>query len=118
MFVPKLISASVLALGVTATGAGLTDNDNAEDALEQAALANAKVTLDQAVASSASILPGARVLNAAVDTENGVPNYVIDVERNGMHRILVDIRTGDVKTVELEADNIETNPDDDKEDID
>ena len=57
-----------------------------------------KVTLDHAIAAATStIYPGSKLLEAEVDTNNGVPTYVIDVKKDGKHTVLVNIRTGEVK---------------------
>lgn len=109
-----LITASLVLLAVVVTtGATLADNDVFEDAQEMAALARANLTLDQAIAAATStIYPGSKLLEVEVDTENGVPSYVIDVEKDGTHTILVDIRTGEVKTTALESDDIGQKDDD------
>jgi uncharacterized membrane protein YkoI len=113
----RLVPASLFILAVVVTtGATLADNDVFEDAQEMAAVANAKLTLDQAIAAATStIYPGSKVIEAEVDTENGVPSYVIDLEKHGMHTVLVDIRTGEIKTPAPEPDDIETSHDEEEE---
>jgi hypothetical protein len=104
----------ILAVVIT-TGATFADNDVSEDAQEKAALANAKLTLAEAIAASTNMFPGGTVLSAAVDTENGLPGYVIDIEKDGMHRVLVDIRSGTVKAAAAEADNADNGDEDEDE---
>jgi uncharacterized protein DUF2188/peptidase YpeB-like protein len=119
MMSSRLIAASLVILAVVmTTGATFADNDDMEDAQEKAALANAKLTLAEAIAASTNMFPGGTVLGAAVDTENGVPSYVIDVEKDGMHRVLVDIRSGTVQAAGSEADNADSGDEDEDEDED
>jgi peptidase YpeB-like protein len=102
----ELIAASLVIPAVVTIIVNLTGTDVLEDVKEMAAVANAKVTLDQAIAAATStIYPGSTLLEAEVDTKNGIPSYVIDVERNGKHTVLVNIRTGEVKTTALEPDD-------------
>ena len=102
----RLIAVSLVIPAVVTISVSLADTNVLEDVKEMAALANAKVTLDQAIAAATStIYPGSKVLEAEVDTKDGVPSYIIDVERKGKHRVLVNIRTGEVETTALEPDD-------------
>jgi uncharacterized membrane protein YkoI len=100
MIVPKLLLSSTILLTLSA-------DDKMENALERAALAEAKLTLVEAMAACASYFHGGTVIKAEVDTENGIPSYVIDIKRNGRHRVLVDIRTGKLTITAPEADDLE-----------
>lgn len=102
----RLIAVSLVIPAVVTISVSLADTDVLDDVKEMAALANAKVTLDHAIAAATStIYPGSTLLEAEVDTKNGIPSYVIDVERNGKHTVLVNIRTGEVKTTALDVEN-------------
>jgi uncharacterized membrane protein YkoI len=126
----RLVAAFLVVLAVVATtGMTLADDDAAEDAAERAALANAKLTLDQAIVAASTAFPGGKVLESEVDTEDGVPSYVIDIEKDGLHSVIIDIRSGAIKTAAMEADDIDTkgggdddanehNDDEDEEDDD
>jgi hypothetical protein len=119
MIMPKLILASLVVLvGVTTAGVVLAHDDKSEDAMEKAALAEAKLTLAEAIAAAQALVPGGLVLEAQVDTENGVPTYVIDLDKNGMQRVLIDIRSGQAKTVPSEAGKSENGDDEDEDDDD
>ena len=106
----RLIAGSLITLAAAATGVTLADTDVLEDLREMTALATTKVTLDHAVAAATStIYPGSKLLEAEVDTNNGIPSYVIDVEKEGKHTVLVNIRTGEVKIRHGDEDEGEDN---------
>ena len=105
----RLVAASLVVLAAVATtGMTFADEDAVEDAAERAALANAKLTLDQAIAAASNAFPGGKILESEVDTEDGVPSYVIDIEKDGLHSVIIDIRSGAIKTAAMEADDIDT----------
>ena len=119
MTASKLIIALVVALvAVANAGVVLADDDKAEDTLERAALAEAKLTLAEAIAAAQALVPGGTVLKAAVDTENGVPTYVVDLEKSGVQRVLVNIRSGEAKAAASEAGKVENDDDEDEDDDD
>jgi hypothetical protein len=119
MIMPKLILASLVVLvGVATAGVVLAHDDKSEDAMEKAALGEAKFTLAEAIAAAQALVPGGLVLKAAVDTENGVPTYVVDLDKNGMQRVLIDIRSGQAKTLASEAGKSENGDDQDEDEDD
>ena len=114
MIVSTLIKASVVVLIVAANaGVALADDDKVENSREMAALAEAKTTLAEAIAAAQALVPGSMVLTAAVDTKNGVPTYVVDLEKNGMRRVFVDIGSGEAKMASAEGES--ENGDDENE---
>ena len=117
MIVSRLIKASVVVLIVAANaGVALADDDAVEDSRERAAVAEAKTTLAEAIAAAQALVPGSMVLTADVDTENGVPTYVVDLEKNGTQRVFVDIGSGEAKLAPAEGES--ENGDDENEDED
>ena len=46
---------------------------------QAAAVAGAKLTLSQAIEAAQKEVPDAKVIKAEVDTENGVPSYVVEL---------------------------------------
>ena len=96
MTVFRLITATLF-VGVAGVGMALADDDKAEDAQEKAALAQAKLSLGEAITAAQALVTGGMVVKAEVDTENGVPTYVVDLEKDGMQRVLVDIRSGEAE---------------------
>jgi hypothetical protein len=92
--------------GIALTPAALhADDDVAEDAQERAAVAASTLTLAQALETAGKEFPGARVIKAEVDTENGVPSYVIDVEKDGVQRLVFDLKTGQMTKTAGETDD-------------
>jgi len=83
------------------------DDDLSEDAQERAAVAASSLTLAQALETAGREFPGARVIKAEVDTENGVPSYVIDVEKDGVQRLVFDLKTGQMTKAAAETDDRE-----------
>jgi hypothetical protein len=102
---PLCLVVAVVA-GIALTPAALhADDDVAEDAQERAAVAASTLTLAQALETAGKEFPGARVIKAEVDTENGVPSYVIDVEKDGVQRLVFDLRTGQMTKTAGETDD-------------
>jgi hypothetical protein len=98
--------ALAVVVGIAVTPAALqADDDVAEDAQERAAVAASQLTLAQALETAGKEFPGARVIKAEVDTENGVPSYVIDVEKDGVQRLIFDLKTGQMTKMAGETDD-------------
>ncbi len=104
---PSRIGAAAMALILTLSAApmALGDDDKAEMAEEAAAVAGAKLTLSQAIEAAQREVPDARVLKAEVDTENGVPSYVVEVDKDGVQRLVFDLKTGQMTKVAAEKDD-------------
>src|ERR687893_754259 len=80
--------------------------DAAEDAQEAAAQGAAKLSMGEAVVLAEREVPGGRVIDAEVDTENGIVSYVIDIEKDGVQTVMIDVATGEVLSVAaVEADD-------------
>jgi hypothetical protein len=113
-----------VAAGISITPAALhADDDVAEDAQERAAVAASQLTLAQALETAGKEFPGARVIKAEVDTENGVPSYVVDVEKDGVQRLVFDLKTGQMTKMAGETDDRDDDDngskgDDDEDDSD
>lgn len=113
MTAKRMVLAAVAALGL-AGGAALVSAHQVEDedAQERAALQAAKITLSEAIAAAEKEVPGGKVIEAEVDVENGVAGYFIEIEKDGVQTVLVDMQTGQASKI-AEADD-----DDDDEDED
>ena len=86
--------AALLAVGTTG-GVALANNHN-DEGNDAAALANAKVTLVQAIAT-AEQQTGGRAVGAGVDNENGRVTIAVEVAaKDGVHTVLIDPATGEV----------------------
>jgi uncharacterized membrane protein YkoI len=96
---------SVALIGLLYAGLVLSEDngdaqqDAAEIAEEAAAQAEAKLTLEEAVALAEKQIPGGKVIESEVDTENGVASYVIDIEKDGLQTVMIAVRTGEVLSV-------------------
>lgn len=87
----------ILATG-TAGGALLAHAGESERS-DAAALANAKVTLSQAIAA-AERQTGGHAIGAGLENQNGVVSISVDVARKqGVETVLVDPQTGQVATI-------------------
>jgi type II secretory pathway pseudopilin PulG len=117
---PSRIGAASMALILTLAAAppALADDDKTEAAQEAAAVAAAKLTLSQAIEAAQREVPDAKVLKAEVDTENGVPSYVVEVEKDGVQRLVFDLKTGQMTKVAAEKDDNGGNDDSAKRDED
>ena len=117
----RIILAASVALGITGVvGLAYADNDSedaAEDAREAAAQSAATTRIGDAIALAEKEIPGGRVIGSEIDTENGIVSYVIDVEKDGMQSVVIDVATGEVISVAAaEADDFEASNDDDDDD--
>ena len=124
------IAAAFVASIAFAGAAGLayaeSDEDDAqEDAREAAAQGAAKLGLGEAITLAEKEIPGGRVVGSEIDTENGIVSYVIDIEKDGMQTVMIDVQTGEVLSVAaMEADDLDQPPaksvdeDDDEEEED
>ena len=102
----KVGLAAILALslggGVALVSAHQVEDD---DAKERAAVQAAKVTLGEAIAAAEKEVAGGRAFEAEVDTENGVTSYFVEVDKDGVQRVQVDMQTGQaVKVAEADDD--------------
>src|SRR5215510_6538325 len=95
----------VLTAGAVSVPAVYADDDMTEDAQERTAVADSKFTLVQALETAGKEFPGARVLKAEVDTENGVPSYVVEIEKDGVQRLVFDLKTGQMTKAAAESDD-------------
>jgi Peptidase propeptide and YPEB domain len=104
---PSRIGAASFALVLTlaAGPVALADDDKTEAAQEAAAVAGAKLTLSQAIEAAQKEVPDAKVLKAEVDTENGVPSYVVEVDKDGVQRLVFDLKTGQMTKMAAEKDD-------------
>ena len=102
---------------------------DSEDAQESAALQNAKITLSEAIAAAEKEVPGGKVIDAEVDIVNGAASYVVEIDKDGLQTVRVDLETGKALKVAAEADDAddtlatvhrddENEDDDEKEDDD
>jgi uncharacterized membrane protein YkoI len=94
--------AALLAVGTTG-GVALANNHNDEG--NAAALANAKVTLVQAIAT-AEQQAGGRAVGTGVDNENGRVTIAVEVAaKGGVHTVLIDPATGLVAATRAGGDH-------------
>ena len=97
--------ALMLAAGVVSAPSVYADDDIAEDAQERTAVAESKLTLAQALETAGKEFPGGRVLKAEVDTESGVPSYVVEIEKDGVQRLVFDLKTGQMTKMAAETED-------------
>ena len=97
--------AMVAMLGtVTAGGTAFAAETGQEEGKDAALLANAKVSLSQAI-SAAEQSAGGRAIGAGVDNENGKVSISVDVAKGqGVQTVLVDPQTGQVTGTKASGD--------------
>ncbi len=105
------VLAASLAGGASLVSAHQTDDD---DAQERAALQAAKITLSEAIAAAEKEVPGGTAIEAEVDSENGVTSYFVEIEKDGVQRVRVDMQTG--QALKVAADDDDDDDDDDHDD--
>jgi uncharacterized membrane protein YkoI len=98
--------AALIPLGGAAQVSAHEVQDN-EDAQERAALQNAKITLSEAIAAAEKEIPGGKVIDAEVDIVNGAASYVVEIDKDGLQTVRVDLETGEALKVATEADDVD-----------
>jgi uncharacterized membrane protein YkoI len=88
--------AALLSAVVTCTLGGAAP---AKSAKEMAALAQAKVTLLEAIVTAQKEVPGSWLVDADVATVKGKVSYSIEVVKDGIHAVRVDLDNGRVLNV-------------------
>jgi hypothetical protein len=104
MTVQRIVPAALAAL-ILLGGGGLVSAHDSEDAQERTALQSAKVTLNDAIAAAEKEVPSGKVVDAEVDFENGVTSYFIEIDKDGVQTVRVDMETGQALKVATEADD-------------
>jgi uncharacterized membrane protein YkoI len=105
----SLLAAVILlsaAIGGTAVVSAHQVQDS-EEAQERAALQNAKITLSEAIAAAEKEVPGGKVIDAEVDIVNGAATYVVEIDKDGLQTVRVDLETGKALKVAVEADDVD-----------
>jgi uncharacterized membrane protein YkoI len=97
---------SSAAVGGTAMVSAHQAQDS-EEAQERAALQNAKITLSEAIAAAEKEVPGGKVIDAEVDIVNGAASYVVEIDKDGLQTVRVDLETGKALKVAAEADDVD-----------
>ena len=95
--------AALMLVGGAALVSAHEVKDDAE-AQERAALQNAKITLSEAIAAAEKEVPGGKVIDAEVDIVNGAASYVVEIDKDGLQTVRVDLETGKALKVVAEAD--------------
>ena len=72
---------------------------SAKNAKEMAALQQAKVTLHEAIGAAQKEIPGSWVLDADIATVKGKVSYSIEVVKDGLHAVRVDLDDGRILNV-------------------
>jgi uncharacterized membrane protein YkoI len=80
---------------------------DSEEAQERAALQSAKITLSEAIAAAEKEVPGGKVSDAEVDIVNGAASYVVEIDKDGLQTVRVDLETGKALKVAAEADDVD-----------
>jgi uncharacterized membrane protein YkoI len=97
--VAAVTSVALVGLGSAGLLIAEGNGDAQEAAQEAAAQAEAKLTLEEAVALAEKQLPGGKVIEAEVDTEHGVAYYMIGIEKGGLQTVTIAARTGEILRV-------------------
>lgn len=110
----RLTMAGVIAAGSLGVAGAVMAKDKDSKTNETAIVANAKVTMAQAIATAESQV-GGKAVGAGIEDQNGTAAFEIDVLKDGQrHRVLVDTQSGQVVRTAM-ADN-ERNRSDEEED--
>ena len=104
MFAKKMILA-IYAVVFAAAGVWMTDVAKADDAAENAAIASATITLQQAVQAAEAAAGGKAVESGVDDDDSGMYYYKVEVRAadGSEKKVLIDMKTG--KVVKTEADD-------------
>ena len=100
---PAALAALILVGGAALVSAHEVKGD--EEAQERSALQTAKITLGEAIAAAEKEVPGGKVVDAEVDIVNGAASYVVEIDKDGLQTVRVDLETGKALKVAAEADD-------------
>jgi uncharacterized membrane protein YkoI len=103
---------AILAIALFLATTGFASADE-KDAAQSEAVKRAKVSLNDAVAIAQKQVPDGRVLDTDVETVKGVVQYAIEIEKDGIKVVFVDLQSGNVIRM---VPKRETEDDDDDED--
>ena len=92
MFARPAILGIAVAVGMT----GLAAAEDQKDAAQEEALEQAKVSLDDAIAAARNAIPDGKVVDTDVETVDGVVQYAIEIDKDGVKTVFVDLQTGNV----------------------
>jgi len=105
----KLITAAMGAMALAAglgTAIAATETEGTDGPKEKAAIAAAKVTLQQAIATAEQAAGGKATANGIENQDDTNIYYDITVDKGGTpQKVLVDMQTGKVVSVAVEANN-------------
>lgn len=92
-----LAMAGVLAAGTAGFAGSASARDNNDNRTNEAAMvANAKVTMAQAIATAEGQV-GGKAVGAGVENKNGATAFEVEVVKDGQrHKVLVDTQSGQV----------------------
>jgi uncharacterized membrane protein YkoI len=79
-----------------AVSLGGIDAALAKSQRELAALEQAKITLSDAISAAQKEIPGGRVIDADVSTMGGKVSYAVEIMKDGVHAVRVDLQDGKV----------------------
>ena len=86
---------TVLAIAGVIGMTGLAPADQ-KDAAQNEAVKQAKVSLNDAIAIAQKQIPGGKVVDTDVETVKGVVQYAIEIDKDGVKVVFVDLQTGNV----------------------
>jgi hypothetical protein len=94
----------------------LVSAEDRKDARQREAVEQAKVKMEDAVAVAQRVFPDGRVVDRDVETVKGRVVYAIEIEKDGMKTVLVDLQSGDVVNVGPKREKRGDDDDDDDDD--
>lgn len=107
---PKLLSltlAGVLAAGAFGMVGAVSAKEKDSKTNEASIVANAKVTMAQAIATAESQV-GGKAVGTGIEDQNGTVAYEVEVLKDGQkHKVLVDTQSGQVKTAMVDNEHNE-----------
>lgn len=105
-FLPAVMATTIAFGSLGAAGMAFAKDDKDQATNEAQVMQNAKITMQQAIATAEQAV-GGKAVGSGIDDENGVVTFEVEVLKDGaQHKVLVDTQTGKItKQVLASADD-------------
>jgi uncharacterized membrane protein YkoI len=89
----RKVAILVVAAVIAMTGFASADQKDRE---QRDAVKRAKVSLTDAIAIAQKLIPDGKVVDTDIETIKGVVQYAIEIDKDGVKTVFVDLQTGNV----------------------
>lgn len=111
--IPAIMATTIAFGSLGAAGAALAKENKDQATNEAQVMQNAKITMQQAIATAEQAV-GGKAVGSGIDDENGVVTFEVEVMKDGaQHKVLIDTQTGKITKQALASADDEGDGDND-----